>query len=372
MARPPPNPPGGSPRPGPVGAGDAGPEGERLAVDAEHLAGPGGGQDLPGSGQADGHAGLVGGVEAEADPGAAVAVDPDPAGAAVAAQHPDQRQVGRALHQRPVGGGRLPGQGDRGRPPGARARSRRSGRTGRGAGSFRPTSGPGGSPPTSGPARRTRPWRRCRVQAQVVADLAAEAGAEQQGRGLDGPGGGHHRPRPDHQPVPAVGPGLYPDGLSVVDQHPAGVGPDDQPGPGRGGLLQVGDQGRLLGFEPAAEPAPAAAGVLGAAADVAGQRAGVPAEPLQAPLQELVPDAGAALGLGDPEPAGDRRQRGRDLFGGEGVHARHLGPLLQHRRRGRERGRVVHHRAPAKGRPGHDRQPRSSVVRVWAYRYSSR
>jgi hypothetical protein len=145
------------------------------------------------------------------------------------------------------------------------------------------------------------------VQAQVAADLAAQAGAEQQGRGLDGPGGGHHRPRPDGQPVPA-GDRLQPGGPAVFDQDLAGVGTDDQPGPGRGGVLQVGDQGRLLGSVPAAEPAPAAAGVLGAAADVAGQRAGVPAEPLQAVGQQPVAGAGPALVLGDPEPAGDRLQ----------------------------------------------------------------
>ena len=42
--------PGGSRRPGPVGVGGAGAEGGPLAVDAEHLAGPGGGRDLPGGG----------------------------------------------------------------------------------------------------------------------------------------------------------------------------------------------------------------------------------------------------------------------------------------------------------------------------------
>ena len=193
-----------------------------------------------------------------------------------------------------------------------------------------------------------------------MADLAAEAGSQQQGRGLDGPGGGHHRPGPDDQPVPARGAGLDPGRPAAGDQHPAGVGPHDQPGPGRRRLLQVGDHGRLLGPDPAAEAAPAAAGVLGAAADVAGQRAGVPAEPFQAQLQQLVAGAGAALVAGDPDPAGDRLKGGLDLAGDEGLDAGGGGPLGQDRRRGRERGRVVHHRAPAKGRPGDD--PAGQVV----------
>ena len=103
-----PGPPGRL-RPGPVSPGGAGPEGQPPPVEAEHLARPGRGQDLVGGGQPGGQAGLVGRVEPPADPGAAVAVDEDPAGPGVAAQHPDQRQVGRPLHQGPVVGGRPPG-----------------------------------------------------------------------------------------------------------------------------------------------------------------------------------------------------------------------------------------------------------------------
>ena len=76
MARPPARPGlAGRLRPGAVGGGAAGAERESLAVEAEHLARPGGGRHFPGGGQAGGHAGLVGGVEPPADPGAAVAVD---------------------------------------------------------------------------------------------------------------------------------------------------------------------------------------------------------------------------------------------------------------------------------------------------------
>ena len=70
-----------------------------------------------------------------------------------------------------------------------------------------------------------------RVQAQVMADLAAEAGAEQQGRGLDGPGGGHHRPGPDHQPVPAAGAGLAPRRPGRRRSAPGGRRPRRPAGP---------------------------------------------------------------------------------------------------------------------------------------------
>ena len=135
--------------------------------------------------------------------------------------------------------GRPPGQGHRGRPRVHGHRLEIGGVRGRATrlAQWRSLE----SPPTSGPARRTPPWQRCRVQARVLADLAAETGPQQQGQGLDRPGGGHHRPVRPPASV-AAGAGLDAGSPAFVDQHPAGVGPDDQPGPGRGRLLQVGDQ----------------------------------------------------------------------------------------------------------------------------------
>jgi hypothetical protein len=256
------------------------------------------------------------GSRAASGPGGCRRDRPGPGGPCIAAQHPDQRQVGRPLHQGPVVGGRPPGQGGRGRPRVHGHGLRTRGAYGPGAGAARPTSGPGGSPPTSGPARRTRPWRRCPgCRRRLRPTWPPRPGAQQQGRGLDGPGGGHHRPGPGPPAggpagatasTPVARPAAAPSGPASTTTRRASA-PTTSRAPAAAAVLQVGDQGRLLGPRRQPKPAPAAAGVLGAAADVAGQ--GPVCQPSRSRplLQQPVAGPGRLSVLGDPEAAGRPR-----------------------------------------------------------------
>ncbi len=196
-----------------------------------------------------------------------------------------------------------------------------------------------------------REYRRRRMERQIVAERGkAHAGPQQQGRRMHGAGGHDDGLRPNVDGVPANA-CLDATRGAAIDQNSMHVATHHDACTLRGGILQVGDQRRLLRAAAASHATVATRIILRAVANVARQEAVVPPQLLEAANQYLVPPRWFRMIGVDAEPASDRVERACEFDAFEVWQAVLVSPLAAHAVRRVKARRVVDHGPAAERRP---------------------